>query len=455
MKKNGQWLLLNYPLLWNTRAYILFPVILIINLLFFVLGYSSVHDLKSNYYLYFRIDVEYILVAVLGGVLTVIAWLTFYLRQNAFKSYLPLGKGHLIKEFFIILITITGISLWMFSFGQGKIVKLRKLAATTQLAEEANVINLAAHFLPFETDSFNPRYNNIANSGSEEIAIDTNAVKPADFSFATYNGGLVITLDSDEKKQLKNDFLITENANQLLRYHKKEEVRKVLDQYLRICDKYRVNYKLNTQKLSDQIFATPDFKLNGTTIGRSDYEAKEFVETYKLQNVFNTLDDAKSKNILSGDDLSAFIYWCITLSIILFSFRITKIKTWFIGIITFGLLVIINTMFVFIYNEGFFPFIILEAIVIFIIAINLISRKKKKLVSGICYLLSLWSLSSFITISYFLLKEFWLSGNYNRYSGGISYDNLILHYINFLFALLMIIFIMIPLAKKLQANPEE
>lgn len=454
MKKIGQWFLLNYPLLWNTRAYILFPVILIINLLFFVFGYYSVNDLKSNYYLYFRIDVEYMLVAILGGMLTVIAWLTFYFRQNAFKNYLPLSKGHLIKEFFIILVAITGISLWMFSYGQGKIIKLRKLSATTKLAEEANIINLAAHFLPFDTDDFNPRLKN-RDFDSEEVTIDRNGIKPADFSFVTYNGGLVITLESDKKTLLKTDAQISENANQLLRYHKKEEVRKVLDHYLRICDKYGVDYKLNTQKLTDQIFSTPDFKLNGVTIARSDYQAKEYVDTYRLQNAISVIDDAQFKNILRNGDLSAFIYWCITLTIILFSFRIIKIKTWFIGIITFGLLLIINSVFILIYKEGFYPFIVLEAIAAFIIAVNLISQKRKKLASGICYLLSLWSLSGFITVSYFLLKEYWLRGDYKRYSWGISSDNMLLHYTNILFALIMIIFVMIPLAKKLQANPEE
>ncbi|MNE76102.1 hypothetical protein D3C80_1723160 [compost metagenome] len=112
-------------------------------------------------------------------------------------------------------------------------------------------------------------------------------------------------------------------------------------------------------------------------------------------------------------------------------------------------------MFILLYKEGFYPFIVIEAIAAFIIAVNLISQKRKKLVAGICYLLSLWSLSGFITVSYFLLKEYWLRGDYNSYSWEISSDNLLLHYTNLLFALIMVIFIMIPLAKKLQANPEE
>lgn len=140
-------MLLHYPLIWNTRIYILLPFVLLLNVLFYLWGYNSVNNLKDlTYYNYFRSGGEEIIISLLVGVLTLITWLAFYLRQNAFKSYLPINNTYLIKEFFIILIAIAGVSFLMFSQGQGRIHKLRELSKDTNLIEEANLINIASHF---------------------------------------------------------------------------------------------------------------------------------------------------------------------------------------------------------------------------------------------------------------------------------------------------------------------
>ncbi|MNS82728.1 hypothetical protein D3C72_1164810 [compost metagenome] len=237
--------------------------------------------------------------------------------------------------------------------------------------------------------------------------------------------------------------------------HKSDTVKAIINRYLSICNKYGIEYRLDVDRLVNSIFATPDFRLNGKTIEQYGTEG-DYVQSYNLNNAITTLDNAKHRNIMSLEDSICFIYWCLGCTIVLLSFRITQIKIWFISLITFGVLVILNILLMVSSEKDACMLLILQPIAAFILAFVYINKRRKKLVSGVCYLLALWSLTGFISVSYRLLVKLsdridYLSKTETDYYKPVYY----IDYANFIFALLMIIFVMIPLAKKWQANPAE
>ena len=104
IKKINQYLLLNHPLLWNIKIVQVLIFALIFQGFFFFLGYNSVNGL-SVFKDYEYSGLENFQVFLFGGlilVLGLIVWLIYYLRHNAFKSFYPVTKSRLRKEFLLV-----------------------------------------------------------------------------------------------------------------------------------------------------------------------------------------------------------------------------------------------------------------------------------------------------------------------------------------------------------------
>lgn len=151
INKINKYLLENYPLIWNTRLVWMIGINILIHLIFFIIGYSTVNnieDLKEQYKLnQFFYDTSAVYYNFLISIFMLLIWIVFYLRNNAFKNLYVVKKGMLFKQFCIILV-IFFISISQFySFKQGLITKVKSLYNWQEVDKDIKTFNKTALFL--------------------------------------------------------------------------------------------------------------------------------------------------------------------------------------------------------------------------------------------------------------------------------------------------------------------
>lgn len=456
-------MLTNHPLMWNTRFHIMLPLVILLNVIFFFWGYCQDITLKNvgnwNFYATITISTFELLIAFL----IVLVWLVFYLRHNAFKALLPLSKLYLQKEFLIILIIIFGLTSPILVTQWGVNTKIIKLGKSVNIKKERRIISLASHFLPFDLNNFSPR-----KEYGEDGEIDTSKIEKgmvAGLSYLNYRGRGVY-----DEAEPDYDSLLNDKAISWLKTHRKDSIINCIDKYLQLCRKYGAEYKFNSSTHVNGIFSTPDFivkeeipseKRDSRGVLNSYYIADE----YWINGALNTIQFARAGIPL--DEYWILGMWTLCLSCLLFSFRVTPIKTWITSIIAAIVLTVCTVIaYASLSDEKIMTLsAIVVGIVGFLISLFNIISKRQKFFSGIAYLLSLFTSTFWVMALYTFLYR---STGYDHYSTakkvltfsdrfhdwlGDNSNNFAIA--NCVFCLLLVLFVMIPLIKKWRANPEE
>ncbi len=159
INKINKYLLERYPLIWNTRLIWMITLNILIHLLFFVIGYTSANeiaDLKKqpnlSAFFYSSSGIYY---NFLISIFTLLIWIVFYLRNNAFKNLYEIPKGLLFKQFCIILFIFFISTSQYFSFKQGLITKIKNLYSWQEVDRDIKTFNKAGLFLIQNLDYYN------------------------------------------------------------------------------------------------------------------------------------------------------------------------------------------------------------------------------------------------------------------------------------------------------------
>jgi len=168
--------------------------------------------------------------------------------------------------------------------------------------------------------------------------------------------------------------------------------------------------------------------------------------------------------------LLAWILYSFAAAIVLFTFRVTKLKHWFMGIVGMGLwsILIALTTVLLNLNDGFLLLIFSIWVTTVIVGSILIISQKKKQLSGILYNWIFW-VTPFIIPLIAAYIEFSTNNGCYYYSYNTEMANtfecsinkwisshwLLINSVNILVVLVVIYFAFIPLARKWQSNPEE
>ncbi|SNR15853.1 VIT1/CCC1 transporter family protein [Tenacibaculum jejuense] len=150
IKKINKYLVEHYPLIWNTRLVWMLTFAVVLHLAFFIAGYFSVNtqkDVSSHYSLEgFYFDSPAILIGVLISIISLLIWIIFYLKNNAFKNFYPLKKGTLFIQFCILfLIFFTNITHY-YSYKKGITTKIKVLYDWENIDADIKKFNNAAIF---------------------------------------------------------------------------------------------------------------------------------------------------------------------------------------------------------------------------------------------------------------------------------------------------------------------
>lgn len=474
MLKNIQkYLLLNHPLIWNTKLFPMTIVLLIINLLFFALGFynGKIDFTETNInYSYNSNEPLIVFVGVLLTMIIVIIWLVSYFKNNAFKSFYPKQKSSLFKEWLIIFLIIFMTAMFSLSYLYAKEVRVRNYFSRQEAEKRCETLSLGSIFLD---GSFGVKYYKEINKYGDTIQVQ---YKYATFKNKKYETNSLINKNIENFQFFKpqKQLSIKEKTQNWLFNENKTAIKSMMKDYLAIANEHHLMSNINENQWFDLVYNAPKFtEIN--IIGKakmindyehynnyaekavadaaasaamtvSKYDDFDYVNKFKIRK--NGFDEEYFKHYVPAANLNyayekiadAWIspdiiiekmlfplYFAFGFSLLIFSFRITSGRNWFIALISLGIINIILGIFSAMFSTEKIYILLLFLLVIglFIYFIFILNRKTEKSISAITLNCLLWLYGAFIPIAYYLfvvLLKWKYEYAYIDYSG-LSHEN--------------------------------
>jgi len=497
MFKNIQkYLLINYPLLWNTKVVPTTVILIVINLIFFFIGLEKgkldFFENDNNY----TYDDEAVVIffSILVSILILIMWLVFYFKNNSFKSFYPKRTLSLFKEWSIVLFICFLISLFTCSYYYGKDVRMRSYFTEQEAKKRCEILSKASFFIQGSySNNYNYNYNDYSEVAVAEEA--KAAVMAADTAVATndsikFNGKrysfyslLNKNLNSYTFFDYDTDSIRKKTIKTWLVNQQKDSIKSMFKKYLAIAKEHNLKANIDENKWFDLVYDYPSF-MNYREIGASDvnYEYYEninqkqdtvnkyikvikgvkyeyyryFVPEKSLNFNYNKISEAWVSPNMSIASILIPFYFAIALSLLIFAFRVTSGRNWLIAVISLGVVSILLGIFSIIIRSdySFAVAVILLTFFTFSYFFVTISRKKSKNISGVILNAMLWLFPSFFPLIYYvileILKDLAQAGPLNytqsKYYPAIQFmkDNgLIFGYLNIVFIIILMLFLSI------------
>lgn len=504
LRKLNQKLLVNYPLLWNTRVLNVALLMLICHFIFFVTGYSTYGSIRemlgySRYEYGLRSASIFMFISLILFI-SILIWLIFYLRNNAFKSFYPVSMGYLRKEFMLVFFIFFFSFTVFHSYQYG--MHIRAVALTKELTpgKDAYIENLARHFLPIEISSFDreqccdsilarerreviepvlPDSCNIDMvTGAEYATTPTppDYEEPSkvmiahDYGYLYYCSLSSVLGDPNHDKYYFNTI-----ARRWLLNRQIDSIRWVLSEYQKLMDRYALRHNFNPDSVAAWCFQTPGFNvlytLNSTSY--SDYYSAPIEpnsgEFYLVQNSLDKVDSERQKTFISMGAWAFYFYFAIGFSFLLLMFRLTRLKPWLSAVIGLGVWVIILAIIGANINSAYAMDIISLLIIsgFAVMAAVLIKKRMNKLHAGIWLNWLAFSVFAVLPIIAQVILEntgeirecvhhVWtITRPELPIHTWINYHWDTINVINIAFGFFFMLFVLIPLAYRWQSNPSE
>ena len=494
-KKIQKNLLINHPLLWNTKIVPLIIVLIFINIIFFILGYLNgklnFYETQNDYDYNINAD-TIVFFSVVVSILTTIVWSIFYLKNNSFKSFYPKTNLSLFKEWMLILLGSFLICSFSISFFFGKDLRVRSYYSETEAKKRCETLSIASLFL--DQGYGNGDFKEVDSLGFQKVVYlnyyTYRGKKYPIHSLLNKNVGTFTFFDhqSDSLREIRvKDWLVN---------NQQDSVKLVFKNFMKMGREHKLKSIIDEKKWFELVYNYPDFeqtKQIGScekssfynyennqntpvdyenqyvrTIGTTQYVYnKYYVAADELNFSYNKISQSWNNPIIDFEYFLVVLYFAFALSIILFSFRVTSVRNWLIALVSTGLIgIIVGVISAIFSNEYFFIGSVATLILILFIYFLWITYKKiDKKISGITLNGLLWLFPSFVPVCYVIAMEIlkYAYGYYDK-SGFKAYetpeivkimkDNVSLMFLaNAIFIVLFMLFISIKI-KKWKGIPE-
>lgn len=494
MFKNIQkYLLINYPLLWNSKIVPLAFYAFLFHIVFFIIGYTNgaidFTESESNYR-YNTNDGTFGFLCVLITLLSIIIWVVNYFKNNALKSFYPKNNLSLFKEWILIFVGCLFLVTYLTTYFYGKDVKMRSYYSELEAKKRCETLSLGSYFVDGSYENY---YDNYDKENSEEATTTTldtvTAVSNLNKEKFYYFKGKRYSYNSLINKNLKSYVFFSreiDSANKTkirnwLVNNQKDSIRILFKKYLAIAKEHKLSSSIDENKWVDLIYDYPTFE-NYKKIGSEEKEVyypnnnpefqkydsisqyitntkgtnyvvnKYYVPEKSLQFAYDKIADSYIKPIISWETYLISLYVALGISLLLFSFRITSGKSWLIAVVSLGVINIIIGIIKAISSSEYVYLIAL--VILFLLLFTyffvIISRNKGKKISGITINAMFWILPAIAPLLYYLILQFakYNSGYNNNFGNKhnvfpkITYlqDNgLLLMYLNLIFVFVMML----------------
>lgn len=445
LQKIDDKLLRNKPGVWATRTHLVLYFVAALALLLFVFCYAAFFDAKQ-YSSIGSWNVFISLVAFVGFVF----WLIYLLRFNVFKRYGNWSAMDGIRDFTLYFVSIAAMVAVCFLPSAVETMRANQQFGNEEIVNDINEINTNAckleySTLPLEWSADTCRIvNSLAVTPSSDDAVVTDTavvVLEHPLPYISYQH----TIDTAElrNKLIDADSVIKINDSLYVFYecpqyvfvssYTADEYSKVkmlgnADIYYSIIKNYKKPDRVALLKRMDELKAK--YAVNSLYYDR-DYNTIELNDSYDtrinkkydLVRIGNGIDNAVRKKQAWLNDwqmyLRVFYYITLLLTMLVFIFRHTTVKTFFLSVLTAVLLAIITGLMVLV-SQGDevtgLSFMIVYYAVFAILALSIFKSSLRRAVQGIALNLFLFA-TPFLPITLVALNE---AMYYNRYAYDIN-----------------------------------
>lgn len=462
-------LLLKYPLLWNTKFIPMLIVGVIMNIIYFFIGYYDGTIDFTGEYIYGDNDDAVLGFGFLISAIILLLWFWFYSKNNSFKTFYVKSKNALFYEFMQILVIFILFFNFYIVYKIGEQYHNRSYYSYEEAKRRCEIIGLADIFIDgsfgatdldslkmgmiFKDKAKNDSVHEVCRVSDKVIYKDYiyfDGKKYDEFSLINRNSRrFEINLhDEDSINQITLKRNIISNKNEVINF---------LSSYLKIVEEHKLNTNLSANLWYNRVVNVPRFDsfdlifpytyevekqknknyyLNHNYdayyydevvdqnyrdqdkyIWREDYlndrerrYSKYFVEHYLLKDKYGIISNAYSYRYFRLYELLMLNCVAFMFAISVFTFRVSKLKKWFISIVVFGVLAILYGIVsnVIGNEEILFPaFSIFTFLLLWAYLFITIKDKKGKKFSEIVLNICIWSIPMLLPFLYFFAQEYY------------------------------------------------
>lgn len=432
-------LLLKYPLLWNTRFIPMVCIGLLVNLLYFFVGYADgAINFKERYDS--DLDFTFFSFCFLISLIILILWLVNYFKNNSFKSFYPKSKNALFFEWIQILVISFLLCVFYFPFEYGRQLHKRDYMDEETARKRCETISKADFFIDAgfddpEIDSTKSVFRDTVINGTpvytqivykDYVSIFGKKYSPTSLINRNTDG---FSFTSD----LEDSLRVLE-VRKLLAENKSHEVKKIMQDYLAIIKEHQLETNLTWDKWFEITYNYPEFSKYelisrnsptdkdpenyvtpyyeedyGTAVIDTTEKAysKYFIERNTLVHNYQEVARSFTKAVFQQEQLLALFYVVFGLSLLVFSFRVTSGKSWLIAVVGLGIMNIVFGILSASSSESlvYCLLMILSIIAFFIYFFSISMRKSGKKYSMIVLNLILWLFGALVPLCYFTHLE--------------------------------------------------
>lgn len=400
-------LLLNRPDTWSTRFHLVIYYTLLFMIAFTAICFVIPTDHREKSFFELWSGSAGVL-ALIGLVL----WLVYLLRFNVFKQYGTVFPGDRIKTFVLYFIMIAMMSLVVYIPPVVESIRADYAYTSNELATDINrmneiVVGLERDRIPdvWEPDTL-IRYGNVLYPQADTYQPGREYLDAATFNYRV--------LEADSIRRIGDGIVISYRFMDL---HFVNDMRVALRSSVHIKstkELYRTDYKSNQnlpnsaraelEKLVDKYYSDDwNYYYHDYYDNNPDNLHSSIAERYRLDNANRGIDHiADRKYRLKEIDYADFIrftyYFSLVLTLFIFIFRHSTIKTFFLSLLFAVVLSILSGLFVAVLNfreAGVFGLMLFYYAAFVIVSMLIFSAKKRSVVSGI-------ALNAFVLMTAFI-----------------------------------------------------
>jgi len=445
-------LLLKYPLLWNTKFIPMLIIGVILNVIYFFVGYA---DGTINFTERYKskLDFTFFSFSVLISIIILILWLVSYFKNNSFKRYYTKSKNALFFEWVQIVVVVLLLGMFYFPFEYGRQLHKRNYISEEVAKERCDLISSANFFIDgsfeeAEVDTVNTvdidttingeyipaktvyldYVNILGKKYSPEALINRNV---SEFSF--------FTRDQDSLRELKIRKLLASNNT--------SEVKKLMRNYFSILKEHKLTTNLTEDKWFNITYNYPEFKkfelinpnspiaekrgaYSESTVAYKTYAtAKSYSDYYIEHNIlehnYEEISDAYTDTIFKLEPFLVLFYCVFGFSMLIFSFRVTSGRSWLIALVSYGIFNIVIGIISGL-SEEFITYpilVVISFIAVACIFLSVVLAKKTKSKTTVLLNLIIWLFGGLIPTIYLTYKENYRDSISHKLNYNYNYDS--------------------------------
>jgi hypothetical protein len=410
LKKADQKLLLNKPGIWSTRIHLVLYYGVLFMLLLALVCFLEPTDVRGDS------NTEYWtgFVSVISGI-GIIVWLIYLLRFNVFKKYGNINRWHGLGTFILYFISSGVFVLFPFVHPVVESVRANMAYSSEEIVRDINAINLKICQLEYPIFQTGWEYDTVAYvksikpSGSEYETVDyAETAPPGKSAILFYRLDSARFFDrlsgTDSLKKINDTLYLmyrSPSFNFINSYYADNYTKgKVLSAFELFSKVYRhPPAPAEREKISNELGILRHKylyyeDLQDTTapeIVANDDQFDIIIKKYQVRNLNNSISNIIFKKYRwetrrLSDYVRLFYYFTLGISLLIFIFRHSTIRTFFLTLLTGVLLTILTTM-VFAFSHAdesvFFPCMFVYLFLFFLGSWSTWRNKKRYAITGI------------------------------------------------------------------------